>query len=201
MRINEEIRAREVRLVGEEGEQLGIVSLREALRIAAERNRDLVEVAPTARPPVCRIMDFGKFKYEQSKREREARKKQHQVVVKEVKLRPRIDDHDFDVKFRNAERFLQEGDKVKVTVMFRGREIVHTDIGREVLDRLANGLTHLAQIERPPRVEGRNLTVILSPKEHPAAPKERANRAPGGQANPQPAPVSADRRDDEAVTP
>jgi translation initiation factor IF-3 len=166
MRVNGEIRAREVRLVGEGGEQLGIVNLRDALRIAAERNLDLVEVAPTARPPVCRIMDFGKFKYEQSKREREARKKQHNVVIKEVKMRPRIETHDFDVKLRNAERFLREGDKVKATIMFRGREIVHADIGRQVLERLAAALGEVAQVERPARVEGRNLTMILTPREH-----------------------------------
>jgi translation initiation factor IF-3 len=166
MRINGEIRAREVRLVGEGGEQLGIVNLRDALRIAAERTLDLVEVAPTARPPVCRVMDFGKFKYEQSKRDREARKKQHNVVIKEVKMRPRIETHDFDVKRKNAERFLREGDKVKATIMFRGREIVHTDIGRQVLERLAASLGELAQVERPARVEGRNLTMILTPREH-----------------------------------
>lgn len=166
MRINGEIRAREVRLVGEGGEQLGIVNLRDALRIAAEQSLDLVEVAPTARPPVCRVMDFGKFKYEQSKRDREARKKQHNVVIKEVKMRPRIETHDFDVKLRNAERFLKEGDKVKATIMFRGREIVHTDIGRQVLERLAESLGELAQVERPARVEGRNLTMILTPREH-----------------------------------
>lgn len=166
MRINGEIRAREVRLVGEGGEQLGIVNLRDALRIAAEQSLDLVEVAPTARPPVCRVMDFGKFKYEQSKRDREARKKQHNVIIKEVKMRPRIETHDFDVKLRNAERFLKEGDKVKATIMFRGREIVHTDIGRQVLERLAESLGELAQVERPARVEGRNLTMILTPREH-----------------------------------
>jgi len=166
MRINGEIRAREVRLVGEEGEQLGIVGLRDAQRIAGERGLDLVEVAPTARPPVCRVMDFGKFKYEQSKREHEARKKQHNVVIKEVKMRPRIDVHDFDVKLRNAERFLKEGDKVKASIMFRGREIVHADIGRDVLERLAAALGDLAQVEKPARVEGRNLTMILTPREH-----------------------------------
>jgi translation initiation factor IF-3 len=111
-------------------------------------------------------MDFGKFKYEQSKRDREARKKQHNVVIKEVKMRPRIETHDFDVKRKNAERFLREGDKVKATIMFRGREIVHTDIGRQVLERLAASLGELAQVERPARVEGRNLTMILTPREH-----------------------------------
>jgi len=165
LRVNEEIRARDVRLVGEGGEQLGIVPLREALRIAQERQLDLVEVAPTARPPVCRIMDYGKYKYEQSKREREARKKQKQVNIKEVKMRPRIEEHDFEVKMRNAERFLRDGDKVKATIMFRGREIVHPDLGKLVLDRLAQSLSDLAAVERPARAEGRNMTMILTPKE------------------------------------
>lgn len=165
MRVNEEIRARDVRLVGEGGEQLGIVALREALRLAEERQLDLVEVAPTARPPVCRVMDFGKYKYEQAKRDREARKKQHQVNIKEVKMRPRIEEHDFDVKMKSAERFLREGDKVKATIMFRGREIVHPDLGRLVLDRLAKSLAEVAQVERPARSEGRNMTMILTPKE------------------------------------
>jgi translation initiation factor IF-3 len=165
LRVNEEIRARDVRLVGDGGEQLGIVTLRDALRIAQERQLDLVEVAPTARPPVVRVMDFGKFKYEQSKRDREARKKQRQVNIKEVKMRPRIEEHDFDVKMRNAERFLREGDKVKATITFRGREVVHPELGRQVLDRLAESLSALASIERPARAEGRNITMILTPKE------------------------------------
>jgi translation initiation factor IF-3 len=162
--VNEEIRAREVRLVSETGEQLGIVPLREALRIAAERNLDLVEVAAQAQPPVCKIMDFGRFKYEQQKREREARKKQKLVNIKEVKLRPRIEEHDFEVKAKNAERFLKEGDKVKATIMFRGREIVHPDLGKEVLDRLAKYVEHVAVVERPAKVEGRNMTMVLTPK-------------------------------------
>ena len=151
-------------MVSPDGEQLGIQPIREALRIAAEQNLDLVEVAPTAKPPVCRIMDYGRFKYEQAKKEKEARKKQKQVNIKEVKMRPRIEEHDFEVKAKNAERFLQDGDKVKATIMFRGREIVHQELGREVLDRLAAFLEGLAVVEKPARVEGRNMTMILTPK-------------------------------------
>lgn len=164
MRVNEEIRVREVRVVTQEGEQLGVFPIRDALRLAAERNLDLVEVAPSAKPPVCRIMDYGRYRYEQAKKDREARKRQHQVTIKEVKLRPRIDDHDFEVKARNAERFLKEGDRVKATIMFRGREIVHTDLGREVLDRLVSFLQEAGTVERPPRVEGRNMTMFFVPK-------------------------------------
>lgn len=155
---------REVRLVGVQGEQLGILPTREAMRIAGEHNLDLVEVAPGARPPVCRIMDYGRYKYEQQKHEREARKKQHLVNIKEVKMRPRIEDHDFDVKARNALRFLQEGDKVKASIMFRGREIVHPDLGKQVLDRLALFLQDVAIVERAAKVEGRNMTMFLTPK-------------------------------------
>lgn len=125
---------------------------------------DLVEVAPTARPPVCRIMDYGKYKYEQSKREREARKKQRIINIKEVKLRLNIEEHDFQVKARNAIRFLEDGDKVKVTVMFRGREIAHADLGMQLCQRFASQLADLASVERPPRVEGRNMTMFLAPK-------------------------------------
>ncbi len=157
---------REVRVVTQEGEQLGIFPIRDALRLAVERNLDLVEVAPSAKPPVCRIMDYGRFRYEQAKKERDARKKQHQVTIKEVKLRPRIDDHDFEVKARNAQRFLKDGDRVKATIMFRGREIVHTDLGRDVLERLVAFLQDIAIVERPARVEGRNMTMFLVPKDH-----------------------------------
>lgn len=138
--------------------------MREALRIAQEKNQDLVEVAPGAKPPVCRLMDYGKFKYEQSKREREARKKQKIITVKEVKIRPNIEDHDLDVKMKNAIRFLKEGDKVKVTVMFRGREITHADLSKELCFRLARGAEEIAVIEREPKVEGRNMVMVLSPK-------------------------------------
>jgi translation initiation factor IF-3 len=152
-------------VIDEKGDQLGILPLREALRVAVEKNLDLVEVAPTARPPVCRIMDFGRFKYEQSKREREARKKQHIVSIKEVRMTPKIEEHDFDVKMKNAEKFLKEGDKVKVTVRFRGREIVHADIARRLMTELASNLAAVGAIEREPRVEGRNMIMILTPKQ------------------------------------
>lgn len=153
-----------MRLVDANGEQLGIVPISEALRIAQERGLDLVEVAPNARPVVCRLMDYGKFKYEQSKRERLARKRQKTVNIKELKMRPRIEDHDFEVKVRNAHRFLTDGDKVKATIMFRGREIVHADLGKKLLIRLAERLSDVAVVERQPKVEGRNMVMILAPK-------------------------------------
>lgn len=166
LRINEEIRAREVRVVSHTGEQLGILATREALRLAAEQHLDLVEVAPMAKPPVCRIMDFGKFKYEQQKREKEAKKKQKVVTVKEVKLRPNIEDHDFNVKLKNAQRFLQDGDKVKVTIMFRGRELSHPELGRQVLVKMANELKDMVIVEREPKLEGKNMIMILAAKQH-----------------------------------
>ena len=143
---------------------MGIVPLKEALRIAAERGLDLVEVAPAARPSVCRIMDFGKFKYQQSKRDKEARKKQRLVDIKELKMRPNIEDHDFEVKARNASRFLKDGNKVKVTIMFRGREIVHANLAKTLMSRLSENLRDLASVEREPRVEGRNMVMVLSPR-------------------------------------
>lgn len=164
MRINEEIRAKEVRLNSATNEPLGIVQLQDALRMAIEQNLDLVEVAPTAKPPVCRIMDFGKFKYEQQKREKEVKKKQKVVTVKEVKLRPNIEDHDFEVKFKNAQRFLEDGDKVKVTIMFRGRELSHPELGRKVLDKMALQIKDIANIERGAKLEGKNMIMILAPK-------------------------------------
>ncbi len=165
MRINEEIRAREVRVVSGAGEQLGILNVRDALRMAVEQQLDLVEVAPNAKPPVCRIMDYGKYKYEQSKREKEAKKKQKIISIKEVKLRPNIEDHDFDTKSKNAIRFLKDGDKVKATIMFRGREMSHTELGKVLLDRLAELVKDIAIIERHPKVEGKNMIMILSPKQ------------------------------------
>lgn len=155
---------REVRVVTEDGEQLGIMSIRDALAAAQERNLDLVEVAPTAQPPVCRIMDYGKFRYEQSKREREARKRQKVTTLKEVRMTPKIDDHDLDVKARNAEKFLKDGDKVKISIRFRGREIVHKDLARQRMEELAARLEPLGTVERPPRVEGRQMIMILSPR-------------------------------------
>lgn len=166
LRINDEIRAREVRVVSANGDQLGIMTSRDALRLAGEQQLDLVEVAPMAKPPVCRIMDFGKFKYEQQKRDKEAKKKQKVVTVKEVKLRPNIEDHDFNVKMKNAQRFLEDGDKVKVTIMFRGRELSHPELGKEVLTKMAAALKDMANVERDPKLEGKNMIMILASKTH-----------------------------------
>lgn len=165
LRINEEIRSKEIRLVSETGEQLGVMSPKEALKIAVSRGLDLVEVAPGAIPPVCKIMDHGRFKYEQSKREREARKKQHVINVKEVKLRPNIEEHDFQVKTRSAIRFLEDGDKVKVTIMFRGREVSHPELGKELLEKVAAMAVDYAIVEKDPKLEGKNMIMFLSPKQ------------------------------------
>jgi len=163
-RINEDIRVKEVRLVSEEGEQLGIIPIRDAMAIAIEKGLDLVEVAPSAKPPVCRLMDFGRFRFEQSKREKEARKKQKIISVKEVKLRPNIEEHDFEVKAKNARRFLSAGDKVKVTIMFRGREITHPDLGEKLSVKLAEQLSDISAVEKNPKVEGKNMVMILTPR-------------------------------------
>ncbi len=164
LRVNEEIRAREVRVVSSEGEQLGIMSARDALRIAQEKNLDLVEVAPNAKPPVCRIMDYGKYRYEQSKREREARKKQRVIEVKEIRMTPKIEDHDFQVKIKAALKFLKEGDKVKVMIRFRGREIVHPELGKDLLTKFYDTLKDYAVLERAPKIEGKNMLMILAGK-------------------------------------
>lgn len=184
--MNEQIRAREVRLIDEDGTQLGVVPLREALRIAYDKGLDLVEVASQATPIVCRVMDFGRFKYEQAKRDREARRRQHVVDVKEVKLRVNIDDHDFEVKARNALRFLRDGDKVKATIMFRGREVSHASLGRAVLDRLAEYVQEYGAVEQAPRVEGRNMVMVFAPK----APRE-AHGPKADDAGPAPEPTTA----------
>jgi translation initiation factor IF-3 len=164
LRVNEEIRAREARIVGSDGQQLGIMPVKEGLRIAMEQGLDLVEVAPHAKPPVCRIMDYGKYKYEQSKRERDARKKQRVINIKELKIRPGIEEHDFQVKVRSAQRFLSDGDKVKVTLMFRGREISHAELGHNLCMRFYQQLENQAIMEKEPRVEGRNMIMILAPR-------------------------------------
>ena len=164
MRINEEIRIREVRVTGADGEQLGIMQTRDALRLAEEQHLDLVEVAPKAKPPVCRIMDFGKYRYEQQKRDKEARKKQKVVTIKEVKLRPNIEQHDFEVKLKSAQRFVEEGNKVKVTIMFRGRELSHPELGSEILNKMSAALGDTVTVERSAKLEGKNMTMILSPK-------------------------------------
>jgi len=158
------IKAAEVRLIGADGEQIGIMPLAEALSRAAEANLDLVEVAPQANPPVCRIMDYGKFKYLQSKKTQEAKKKQTVIQVKEVKFRPKIEDHDIAFKIKNIRRFLAQKDKTKISLIFRGREIAHPQIGIDLLNRVAAELADIGTVEQAPKIEGRNLTMILAPK-------------------------------------
>jgi translation initiation factor IF-3 len=168
--MNERIRHPEIRVVDEAGTQLGILPTREALARAREQGLDLIEVAPQAQPPVCRIIDYGKYKYEQSKREREAAKKHKQSDLKGIKMFPHIDQHDFDVKLRSALKFLQEGDKVKVTVAFKGREITHPEFGRQQLDKIIDAAAEVGgQVEKPPAMEGRQMTMILSPRSTSAA--------------------------------
>lgn len=164
MQVNEQIRDREVRLIDANGGQLGIMTAREAQRIAYDRQLDLVKVAPHAKPPVCRIMDYGKYKYETSKKEKEARKNQKVVNIKEVRLSPTIEEHDLNVKRRNAEKFFSKGDKVKVSIRFRGRQMRHTEIGREIMNKFASELEELAVVERKPKLEGKNMIMIMSPK-------------------------------------
>ncbi len=163
LRINDRIRISPVRLVDEDGEQLGIVPTDEARSLATDRGLDLVEVAPNARPPVCKLMDYGKYKYEQQRKAREAKKKQHNVTVKEVKLRPKIEKHDLDFKLRHARRFLEDGDKVKVTLMFRGREITHPELGVRVLEKVRSELEDVAGVEVDIAHEGRTMTMMLAP--------------------------------------
>jgi translation initiation factor IF-3 len=177
--VNDRIRIPTVRVIDENGEQAGIMSSRDALNMARERGYDLVEVSPTARPPVCRIMDYGKFKFEQSKQARKAKKKQHVVHVKEVKFRPKIDDHDFDFKVNNARKFLEHHDKVKFTVFFRGREMAHQDLGRKILDRALKQVEDLGAPEVRPRMEGQILVAIVSPKQTKGAVTSE-KEAPGG---------------------
>lgn len=162
--INDEIRDREVRLISETGEQLGIMPAREALARAEEASLDLVKISPTANPPVCKLMDYGKFKFEQSKREKEARKNQRVVEIKEVRMSPGIDVNDFNVKLRNAQKFLAEGNRVKVTVRFRGREMAHTDIGKRLLLDFAAQCSELATMDKEPKLEGRHMSIFLAAK-------------------------------------
>jgi len=164
VRRNEMIRARELRVIGADGEQLGILPRNEALALAKEVGLDLVEVAATSEPPVCRIMDYGKFKYEQQKKKQEAKKRQTVVQIKEIKVRPKTDDHDYETKLRHIRRFLEDGDRCKITVFFRGREIVHKDRGLAILDRVVQDLAEVAKVEQEPRAEGRTLQMLLVPK-------------------------------------
>jgi translation initiation factor IF-3 len=162
--MNEEIKAKEIRVLNSQNEQLGIMSLNEALQLAAEQNLDLVEVSPTAKPPVCRIIDSGKFRYERQKKAKEVKKKQKVTALKEVKIRPNIEEHDFKVKLKNAQRFLDSGDKVKVTITFRGRELSHPELGKQLLVKMGDLLKEAAIIEREAKLEGKNMIMILSPK-------------------------------------
>jgi len=187
LRINDRIRIPEVRLVGSGGEQIGIVSIAEALRRAEDEDLDLVEVAPTARPPVCKIMDYGKFKYESAQKEREARRNQTLTVIKEMKLRPKIDPHDYETKKGHVVRFLKAGDKVKITIMFRGREQSRPELGYRLLERLAQDVDDLGVVESSPKQDGRNMTMVIAP--HKAPPKAvRTESRPAEQTS---APTSA----------
>jgi translation initiation factor IF-3 len=199
-RINERIRVPEVRLVGEDGNQIGVVKTDEALAYAQERDLDLVEVAPEARPPVCRVLDYSKYKYEQGQKQKAARKHQQQITIREIKFRPKIAQHDYDTKKGHVERFLRHKDKVKITIMFRGREVTHPERGTALLDRLAEELSEIAVIEQSPLQDGRNMTMMLAPSKAILA-GERDGDSPNGQAGssdekpakhqPEPKPVDA----------
>ena len=162
--LNEDIKDKEVRLIGSQGEQLGIMASAEALRIADEQGLDLVKISPQAVPPVCKLMNYGKFRFEQSKREKEARKNQHVVEIKEIRMSPGIDVGDFNTKLKNAQKFIADGNRVKVSVRFRGREMAHTDIGKDLLDRFAEQCAEIANLDKPAKLEGRMMSIFLSPK-------------------------------------
>lgn len=174
--MNYLIRVPEVRVIDAEGEQLGVMSTDRAIALAMENGLDLVEVSPTARPPVCRIMDFGKFKYEQSKKQKESKKKQHTVQVKEIKLRPKTEEHDYQFKMRHAHDFLEKGNKVKVTLMFRGRELDHKELGQKMLGRLQADLADVGTVERPASMEGRLMVMYMAPIPGKPKPKEKRDR-------------------------
>jgi translation initiation factor IF-3 len=179
-RVNERIRVPQVRVIGDDGAQVGVLPVREALAMAQSKGLDLVEVSPTARPPVCRIMDYGKFKYEQNLRARKAKKKQHHTHLKEIKMRPKIDDHDYDFKMRHARTFLGERDKVKFTITFRGREMAHTEIGHELMRKILSELVDVGIVESSPRQEGRSINAVVMPKAQKAPAAKPEPRAPGG---------------------
>ena len=174
--INDEIHDKEVRLIGDEGEQLGIMSAEEALKIAAEREMDLVKIAPGSNPPVCKIMDYGKYRFEQTKKEKEAKKNQRVIEIKEIRMGPSIGENDFNTKLKNGQKFLADGDRVKVSVRFRGREMAHTEIGAQLLKNFAEKCADIANMDKAPKLEGRNMSMFLSPKpvtppKKPAKPK------------------------------
>jgi translation initiation factor IF-3 len=163
LRVNKQIRAPKVRVIGSDGSQVGILAIKDALIKAQEENLDLVEIAPNAQPPVCKIVDYGKFRYDQTKREKESKKSQHQVKVKEVKLKPNIDEHDFQTKLKQARQFIEKGNKVKVTCMFRGREMAHPELGQKMVEKFCKSLEDIAISESPPKLLGRNLIGVLAP--------------------------------------
>jgi translation initiation factor IF-3 len=196
-RINERIRVPEVRLVGPNGEQVGIVSVNDALRLAQEADLDLVEVAPTARPPVCKLMDYGKFKYESALKARESRKNQAQTIIKEIKLRPKIDPHDYGTKKGHVERFLKAGDKVKVTIMFRGREQSRPELGFRLLQRLAGDVDDLGFVESAPKQDGRNMIMVIGP--HKKKSDARSERTAERELADAERPVPRPRRDGSPV--
>ena len=183
--INEEILDKEVRLIGDQGEQLGIMSVDEALRIATEHELDLVKIAPGSNPPVCKIMDYGKFRFEQAKKEKEAKKNQRVIEIKEIRMSPGIDTNDFNTKLKNAQKFLNDGDRVKVSVRFRGREMAHTEIGAVLLKDFAAQCAEIANMDKAPKLEGRNMSMFLSPK--PQAPAKKPAKPKQPKA-PEPAP-------------
>jgi translation initiation factor IF-3 len=162
--VNDRIRGNEIRLIGADGENVGVVSPARAMQMAEEAGLDLVEISPNAEPPVCKIMDFGKFKYEQQKKEAEARKKQHVIEIKEIKFRPGTDTHDYEVKMRSVLKFLEGGDKVKITLRFRGREMAHQQLGLELLNRVADDVAEVGKVENMPRLEGRQMVMMIGPK-------------------------------------
>ena len=176
--INEEIKDKEIRLIGDEGEQLGIMSADEALRIAAEREMDLVKISPGSNPPVCKIMDYGKFRFEQAKKEKEAKKNQRIIEIKEIRMSPGIGENDFNTKLKNAQKFLNDGDRVKASVRFRGREMAHTDIGAELLKNFADKCAEIANMDKAPKLEGRNMSMFLSPKPQAPAKKPAKPKTP-----------------------
>jgi translation initiation factor IF-3 len=191
--VNRQIRISPVRVIAPDGEQVGILPIERAMELAEEQGLDLVEVAPLARPPVCRIMDYGKFKYEEQRQAREARKRQHHVQLKEVKMRPGIEDHDFDFKVRHARKFLQEGNKVKLTMMFRGRQMAHPEFGRQVLDRVFQELQDVSKVEAHPMLEGRSMVMVLAPTAKPPEKQPQQTSQPAASAG-QPAATTADER-------
>jgi len=170
--INEQIRDREVRLIGDDGEQLGIMSSRDAQQIADEKRLDLVKISPTAKPPVCKIMNYSKFRFEQSKKEKEAKKKQRTIDIKELRLSPNIDKHDVEVKLKKAIKFLKDGDKVKITIRFRGRELGRTEIAHSIMNDFAQSVSDYGNVEKPPKMEARSMQMFLAPKHQPEKPKE-----------------------------